>query len=234
VLQFAHWSRPDGRVVAFEPNPGARAVLEKHIRFNDLTDRVRTVPAAVGAAAAQSILYSAGAHEASRLGSPNVAFAASASSLVVPTVTLDDYCAAEDVAPDWLFLDIEGFEIAALLGARRIIKARGVALGIVVEIHPGEWKLADTSRDDLEALLAETHRRPHPLTGQRDPLAEYGVVYLARDGASKFALTTGSAAAPAPARRRAAAASPRTGRRGRRRPDRGRGPLPPAAWAWGA
>jgi len=29
VLQFAHWSAPAGRVVAFEPNPGAHAVLDK-------------------------------------------------------------------------------------------------------------------------------------------------------------------------------------------------------------
>src|SRR5438874_1394423 len=34
VLQFAHWNGPTGRVVAFEPNVGARRVLEYHAKVN--------------------------------------------------------------------------------------------------------------------------------------------------------------------------------------------------------
>src|ERR1700678_2446027 len=33
VLQFAKWLGPSGRVVAFEPNLGARRVLEHHVRI---------------------------------------------------------------------------------------------------------------------------------------------------------------------------------------------------------
>src|SRR5580704_11901453 len=43
VLQFANWLRPAGRVVAFEPNPEARKVLEYHVRMNGISDRVTIV-----------------------------------------------------------------------------------------------------------------------------------------------------------------------------------------------
>ena len=178
VLQFAHWSRPTGRVVAFEPNPGAREVLQKHIQLNGLTERVRVVPAAVGAACGETILYAADADGMSRLGAPNEAIADRVSAMAVPMVTLDSYCATESLTPDWLFMDIEGFEIAALAGARQLIKGRGKTLGIIVEMHPEVWASADTTRDDAESLLDDLGLRAVPLTGQTDPLNAYGLVYL--------------------------------------------------------
>ena len=47
VLQFAYWSAPTGRIVAFEPNPSACSILEKHVRMDELSERVRIVPTAV-------------------------------------------------------------------------------------------------------------------------------------------------------------------------------------------
>jgi hypothetical protein len=137
------------------------------------------VAAAVGAAAGEAVLYAAGSNEMSRLGSPNAEIADPITPLTVPIVTLDDYCTANGVEPDWLLIDVEGFEIAALLGARRLIKRRGKALEIVVELHPREWGLAGTTRADLEALLADLGRVPIPLHGQAAPLEQNGLVYLA-------------------------------------------------------
>ena len=57
VLQLAYWSRPSGKVVAFEPNPEARVILEKHVRLNGFADNVKVVPAAVGALAGTATLY---------------------------------------------------------------------------------------------------------------------------------------------------------------------------------
>ena len=47
VLQCAYWNGPEGRVVVFEPNPYARAILTRHIRYNHLEARVQVVDAAV-------------------------------------------------------------------------------------------------------------------------------------------------------------------------------------------
>jgi FkbM family methyltransferase len=178
VLQFANWSGPSGRVVAFEPNPGARAVLEKHVRLNDLAGRVTIVPAAVSASAGSAVLYAADADGMSRLNEPNDAIAGRVREVNVRTVTLDEYCEDSRVSPDWLFIDIEGFEIAALEGARKLIRSRGGDMGIVVEMHPNVWHSAGTDRGQLERLLAELGLEAVPLTGQADALGEHGLAYL--------------------------------------------------------
>lgn len=178
VLQFAHWSGPEGRVIAFEPNPGARPVLEKHIQINGLNAQAMVVPAAVGEAAGEAVLYAADADGMSRLGAPNTLIAGRVTQITVPIVTLDGFCIDNRIEPDWLFIDIEGFEIAALAGARQVIKHRGPDLGIVVEMHPDVWTSANTTRERAEALLDELGRRAVPLTGQRNPLDDYGLVYL--------------------------------------------------------
>ena len=178
VLQFAHWSHPTGRVVAFEPNPCAREILEEHIRLNRLTERVQVVPAAVGAVGGEAILYAADCDGMSRLGSPNQAIADRVSEIRVPVITLDSYCLENGLVPDWLFVDIEGYEIAALAGARDLIESCGKALEIVVEMHPNAWASADTTREDAETLLDDLGLEALSLTGQADPLSDYGLVYL--------------------------------------------------------
>ncbi len=181
VLQFAHWSRPDGRVVAFEPNPGAREVLQSHVRMNGLQGRVEIVPAAVGETSGEQILYAAAAEGMSRLGEPNKALGGNVSEITVPVMTVDEYCRDNALQPDWLFLDIEGFEIAALSGAREIIKSRRGRLNVVVEMHPNVWDSAKTTRAGAESLLNELGLRAVPLTGQRDPLGDHGIVHLTAD-----------------------------------------------------
>ncbi len=178
VLQFATWSGPNGKIVAFEPNPAARAALETHVRMNNLTERVTVEAAAVGAANGEAVLYAADVAGMSRLGEANQAIADRVAEITVSVVTLDEYCRAEGLRPDWLFIDIEGFEIAALSGARELIKSRGRQLGIVVEMHPDVWNSADTTRTQAETLLAQLKLRAVPLMGQTDALGEHGLVYL--------------------------------------------------------
>jgi FkbM family methyltransferase len=178
VMQFAHWSGPSGRVIAFEPNPGARAALAEHIDLNDLEERAEVVAAAVSDSPGEANFYAADADGMSRLGAPNRALAGRAREMKVPVITLDDFCRERGLAPDWLLIDVEGFEIAALRGARELIARRKGALGVVVEMHPNVWESARTTRALAEATLAELGLRPVPLTGQADPLGEYGIVYL--------------------------------------------------------
>jgi len=176
VLQLAHWSGPSGRVVAFEPNAGAREVLARHIAWNQLTGRVEIVPAAVGAEAGEQVLYAAGADGMSRLARPNNALRESAHEEQVAVTTIDAYCAAGHAPPDVLLIDIEGFEFEALRGAASTLLAKPVI--IVVEMHPNVWSSSNTTREGAEQLLRELRLRPVALSGQRDPLDEHGQVSL--------------------------------------------------------
>jgi FkbM family methyltransferase len=174
ALQFAHWTGPNGRVVVFEPNPHARTILAKHLRYNHLSERVKVVGAAVSDTRGEATLFAEqGGDGMSRLGLPNDALSQTV-PIVVPVTDLDSFF---ENAPAWLVIDVEGFEMRVLRGARRIIRE---CKGIVVELHPASWGLAGTTRGDLESLLAEHSLKMTPLTGQTDPFTEHGNVLLRR------------------------------------------------------
>lgn len=178
VLQLAQWSQPNGRVVAFEPNAAARRILEKHAVLNGISERVSIVPCAVGRKSGQAMLFAASADGMSRLGEPNRALSGVAAPRMVTVATIDDYCDSAGLLPDALLIDIEGFEIAALAGAARTIRKCGSGLVIVVEMHPSVWASAGDDYSSATKVLHELRLRPVPLTGQVDPLDEYGQVLL--------------------------------------------------------
>ena len=187
VLQLAHWTRPGGRVLAFEPNPGSRAVLERQIAVNGLAARVEVIANAVADGLGQTTLYlpaeaRQGLDGVSRLGAPDRSLGDAFRTITVPVTSLDDFCDERpEMTPDCILIDIEGFEIAALKGARRLITKRPRKLNLIVEMHPDLWDSVGTPRREVEALLAEFRLQPIPLTGQREPLAERGVVHLVHE-----------------------------------------------------
>ena len=79
----------------------------------------------------------------SRLGLPNDELSGTV-PMVVRTVDLDSFFAT---APAWLVIDVEGFELKVLRGARRLLP---YCHGIVMELHPAAWSVAGTSVADLE------------------------------------------------------------------------------------
>jgi FkbM family methyltransferase len=178
VLQFCHWSAPDGRVVAFEPNALACQILQRHVRMNGFEDRVEVVAMAISDRIGEAEFHFAGASGMSRLGQPNSMLQTVDEITRVETTTIDAFCEGRGLRPDWLIMDIEGYELHALRGARRILSQENV--DVAVEMHPSLWPSADTSPGDWKAFLAERSRRPLPLMGQQDPIAETGMVYLER------------------------------------------------------
>jgi FkbM family methyltransferase len=178
AMCLARWSRPDGRVLAFEPNPVTRSVLASQVERNRLTAQIEIVSEAVSGEAGEAKFYAAEAAGFNRLGQPNPIRQEDHIPIRVPVTTIDAFCLASSISPDWLVMDIEGYEVAALDGGRKTIKAGRPHLGIVVEMHPSLWPLSGTSRSQFEVLLKDLRLRAVPLTGQFDPLAENGVAYL--------------------------------------------------------
>jgi FkbM family methyltransferase len=178
ALQIARWTAPGGAVVAFEPNPGTAEVLRRHLRMNDLEAAVRVEPIALGRRAGHAALYGEAGSGLSRMGSPNPDDPQAKETAVVLVQTVDDYCASRRLEPDWILIDVEGYEFDVLAGAAGTIERRGAALSIVMEIHPTLWPTTSWTRVDVGALFASLGRRPVPLTGQNDLLGQYGSIAL--------------------------------------------------------
>jgi FkbM family methyltransferase len=175
ALALARWTAPDGRVVAFEPNPRTRAALVRHVTLNGVSDRVDVLAQAVGDAPGQATFFATDQEGFSRLGVHNP-MAPYAESIPVSVTSIDELCEERGLDPDWITLDIEGLEIAALEGARKTLsKGRG-RLGIVVEMHPTMWP--PDGRKRLTDVLTSFALRAVPLSRQSDPLTSYGVVHL--------------------------------------------------------
>jgi hypothetical protein len=91
---------------------------------------------------------------------------------------LDAYCAANKVKPDWITMDIEGFEFAALDGARELLRSPSPVRGITAEFHPDLWHLSGYDPEKGARLLSALGLSTRSLTGQADPLREFGLVAL--------------------------------------------------------
>ena len=142
ALQFASWVGPTGSVVAFEPNPKAARLLRENVHLNGLSERVEIVECAVGDQKGHTDLFIDGANGMARAGRPNPVLV-EPESVRVPVTTLDAFRATRSKAPSWIMMDIEGWEIAALRGARTLLETARV----VVELHPSAWAWSGHTRD---------------------------------------------------------------------------------------
>lgn len=177
ALCLARWTGETGRVVAFEPNPATRAVLKKHVALNRLEGVIEVREEAVSESSGTAKFLADGREGTSKLGRLNPD-APAGTEIEVPLVTLDEFCQARGLVPDWIVIDVEGFEGAALSGARRTIRSAPGGIGVVCEMHPRLWEGAGTSRDAVASLLESLGLTARALTGQSDPLGEYGIVSL--------------------------------------------------------
>jgi len=138
-----------------------------------MQDRVEVVAAAVGDENGQVDLYVDSANGMARAGTPNPLLPG-AVAIRTPVVTLDAFRAERSASPAWIVMDIEGWEIAALRGARTLLADTRIA----VELHPSAWAWSGHNRADLEQLLDEWRLTPLPLAGQHDVLGQHGQAVL--------------------------------------------------------
>jgi FkbM family methyltransferase len=169
VLQMARWSSPDGRIIAFEPNPKTFEVLKRHVRMNDLGGRVALVPMAAGRQTGRAKLYDVQAGSGlSRLDNANPATVGPVAATDVQLTTIDEYCARSGVRPDLILVDVEGFEFDVLAGAAETIRRARPQL--FVELHPHLYPDGEASRATGARLIAELGLRPVPVgNARRDP-----------------------------------------------------------------
>lgn len=158
----------DGRVYAFEPDPRNAEALRSHAKLNDVADRLDVTEAAVGAAEGTTAFAAAG----SLMSSVDNLWDAPGDHELrdVRVVTLD---AALADGADIVKIDVEGYEIAVLQGARELLNdARRRPRLILVELHePLLAKLGSSPAEALDILRDAGY--------DVSPVAEYDVAELA-------------------------------------------------------
>lgn len=125
TVLFAKWTGPSGSVIAFDALPSNADVICENVKLNNLSN-VAVHGCAVGDRSEKHAVSS---------GNSNVILNSDAhfvadGDLVVSVVSLDDALGSKRV--DFIKIDVEGHEVAALKGARRILSLRPI---IDLELH---------------------------------------------------------------------------------------------------
>ena len=143
-----------GSVHTFECDPDLATLARDNVEINGLHRIARVIEKALGEKAGRVTFYRTDRH---RGGGSIVAGLEQIphnptdqrTALDVEITTIDDYCAANSLAPDLLKLDAEGAEPAILRGARKLL-ASSRALTIVMEFFP---RFVRDAGDDPAAVL---------------------------------------------------------------------------------
>jgi FkbM family methyltransferase len=171
-----------GQVVAFEPDPYARALLAKNVALNPEVKGPTVEGCACSDEIGEATLFSRGGDSQSSLARSAVECSPAHHSeeILVSTVTLDSYI-SERRLPDagCVKIDAEGAEIRILKGATRLLASDA---DIVCELHPYAWNLFGNTATELKQLAAAAGRRIHYLdqVAEIGDRPEYGTVLLER------------------------------------------------------
>lgn len=186
-LALAGLTGAEGRVVAFEPNPHVREVLEGNLRRNPLrAERIRIAPMALGAESCEKEIKVACSPFSPRSTggfvdgtAPPLRKDAYAGfeARTVPVMKGDDWITEEGGAPPSLMkIDVEGAEDRVLAGCSALLGSAGPVL--LAEVHTAAAmyrvlailkgmdytvELIDTGEEEVRAFLG-CHRDPRSST----------------------------------------------------------------------
>lgn len=167
---------PQGRVIAFEPEPSLYALLVENLSVNGVERVVDALAFAVGDRDG-NVAFRAG-----RGAESQVVHVAEATDRAVPCVTLDSVLGATVV--DVLKIDVEGYEDFVLRGAQTLLSDSSRAPSVVfIEAHPRAWPAFGVSGQSMLARLERLGYAVVDLAGQPvDRIVDHGTVIARRRG----------------------------------------------------
>lgn len=138
---------PNGRVFAIEPADQNRYWLEKNISANRC-ENVSICPLAIGDRTGNGLIYINRKSNLTNMLGPS--FGEVIATQDVKMSTLDDFLAGQDVSPDFIRMDVEGYEYNVLMGALKTLRAPK-DMRIMMEFHP-DIMGGDKAVDVLQTL----------------------------------------------------------------------------------
>jgi FkbM family methyltransferase len=151
ALLFSELVGASGRVVAFEPDPVARASLKRNLEMNRISNVVveeKSVSDRTGKALLAAERFGSGLSSIVRPPGRGARYR----QVEVASTTLDEYCEARGLSPDWIKIDAEGAEPLIVRGMRHLIE--NLHPSVILEFHSDHL----TSEEKSEAWSTVTER----------------------------------------------------------------------------
>jgi FkbM family methyltransferase len=139
-----------GRVICFEPTPGTFAILRNTVQLNALKNCTLVNAAIAEKSGTLKFNLTSKDGEGSNANSL-VQTERSVNSTEVKVYSIDDYCREENLKIDVLKIDVEGYELNALIGAEETFK-NDKPVGILA-LHPASIKQLGQSLEQIWDLL---------------------------------------------------------------------------------
>jgi FkbM family methyltransferase len=168
TILLSRWVGEDGKVIVVEPIPENVAILKRNVALNELKN-VTVVAKAAGDRSGRITMRP--------VSNGSVAYEGSASNgLEVESVSLDDLAAELGIKPNFIKIDVEGFEYQVLRGAANIL---ATTPAVFVEVHTLNlprygyafedlWKLIDPELYEISSQR-EDYEQPTRYTGRSSP-----------------------------------------------------------------
>ena len=137
AILFSKWTGAEGKVVAFEPVVRNQEIIKKNIELNAIGN-VILVGKALGSGNGEISM--------NRSSNARVVDGSRRASKCQMT-RLDEY---GDLKPDFILIDVEGYEVEVLKGARNLLKSMPK---FVIEIHTDFLKDPDKSIAEIFSLI---------------------------------------------------------------------------------
>ncbi len=147
-----------GRVLAFEPNPSARAQLAENLTLNGCRN-VLVVPKAVGAAPGRAQLHVPATPDPS-FSSLDAGRFAEGEPIDVEVTTVDAEVEAAGLAPSVVKIDVEGGELAVVGGMRRTLEQHRPVL--LVEVNEASARELARALDGYSGFRVGRRGGPPP------------------------------------------------------------------------
>jgi FkbM family methyltransferase len=139
-----------GKVFSFEPATESFASLIDHIQRNGLRNIVLPYQLLVGDKSGKCFFVEEGTNGTNRIGGSPFQ-SQRAKTVLKEMITLDEFFIKEGISPDFIKIDVEGYEMSVLKGAHNIMGSKRCP--ILCELHPGYWNELGYDWDGLEQFL---------------------------------------------------------------------------------
>ena len=138
AVHFAKIAGAGGHVYAFDPLPNHMTVCEFNVAQNNLQNRITLVQSAVGASTTGTAQVQVRSDGGNLTASPG--FSMRGFEADFPITSIDDFVREKNVPRvDFIKMDIEGFELAALIGAEKTIDRFRPRLAISLYHRPEDF-----------------------------------------------------------------------------------------------